>query len=57
MRELVQPIIQGSTQNISIWQKQNLKKLNEPLQEIYDAASSFINSKDDVVKNSLFYFV
>jgi hypothetical protein len=50
---IIQPIIQDSTQNIAIWQKQRLNELKQPLKHIYDFSISFIDSKDEVVKNSL----
>lgn len=48
---IIQPIIQDSTQNIAIWQKQRLNELKQPLKHIYDFAISFIDSKEEVVKN------
>uniref|UniRef100_A0A915N7S7 Autophagy protein ATG17-like domain-containing protein n=1 Tax=Meloidogyne javanica TaxID=6303 RepID=A0A915N7S7_MELJA len=48
---IIQPIIQDSTQNIATWQKQRLNELKQPLKHIYDFAISFIDSKEEVVKN------
>ncbi|CAK5073508.1 unnamed protein product [Meloidogyne enterolobii] len=48
---IIQPIIQDSTQNIANWQKQRLNELKQPLKHIYDFAISFIDSKEEVVKN------
>jgi hypothetical protein len=54
---IMQPVIQDSTQNVAIFQKQLLGNLRQPLKTLYDYALSFINSKEEVVKNSLFFFL
>lgn len=49
-------MIHDSTQNVVILQKKRLIELKAKLKNQYEYALCFINSKDEVVRNSAFSF-
>lgn len=53
----MQPIIQDNTQNVVFWQKKKLFEMKDKLKNQYDYALGFINSKDELVRNSMFFFI